>query len=93
MRKMIDENIAHHQKIQKEYYDKKTTEKKYKIGDLVALAQHQQYKLSPCYAGPYLVVKVDDMPPNTILIADPDDPDHGFLTSMKRTKYWRIRSD
>ncbi len=83
---LVLENIAKAQKRQKRVYDKRARPKEFEIGQYVLWRKPKNRKLDPDYFGPYMVKKVDDIPPNTIIIANPDDPERTFHTSLHRVK-------
>jgi len=87
--KLVMENIERAQRKQKQYYDKKTKEKNFKVGELVALNCPQKAKLDKLYKGPFVVVSNDEnLPPNTIKIAEVGDNKKIILVTKERVKPW-----
>jgi len=85
--KIVLENIKKAQLKQKTYYDKKTKEKSFKNGDLVALSVPTTSKLSVTHKGPFVVVETN-MLQNTINITEVRNESKNILVSMERVKPW-----
>ena len=83
-------NITKAQEAQKRLYDKRTRAKVFKIGQLVLLKRPKNRKLDPDFKGPFVVLQVEDLRPNTILLGHPDDPVKQILASLHRVKPYFI---
>jgi len=72
--------------VKKRYYDRKTKEKNYQVGDLVALECQPKFKLDKYYKGPFQVVS----PPTetTVKISNPFDDTKIYNVSLSRVKPW-----
>jgi hypothetical protein len=84
--KIVLENVKKAQEKQKRYYDQKTKEKDFKVGDLVALRTCSKFKLDKKYVGPFKVFNVPT--PSTVDLVDLTDPERIVKVSLARVKFW-----
>ena len=89
MQAQVLKNIERAQAKQKEYYDKKATEKNFQPGDLVFLKNPtRKKKLDPEFLGPFVVTETEKLPDNTIEVDELDNPGRPALVSKQRCKLY-----
>lgn len=67
--KIAKEIASKNKEKSKKYYDKKTTEKHFQVGDQVLLRNRtRKNKLSPLWLGPYIITKINSTENSTIKV-------------------------
>ncbi len=84
--KIILENIKKAQEKQKKYYDQKTKDKNFEIGDLVVVETNPKFKIDKKYIGPLKIVALDV--PNTVVLVDLKGKNESFRVNLSRVKVW-----
>ena len=97
-RHLISENLKDAQYKQKEEYDKKHTDYKFNIGDLVKVYKKVRRKgvnekMMAKYHGPFKVIQIYQKPKDYYLIAALDHPDYREKAHISKLYKWREREE